>query len=163
MTVTGSCLCGKVRYEVAGELLFSGNCHCSRCRKSHGAAYATWGIINPDQFRWTAGEDSLSAYESSPRRFRCFCRHCGSPLASRHNENVEEIVLATVDGDPGSRPREHIFVASKAPWHDITDTLPQHAAWPGYMQPAGNDALPASPSSAPAKLPATSATSRSVN
>ena len=33
--------------------------------------------------------------------------------------------------DPGQRPDAHIFTASKAPWHDIADDLPQFAGWPG--------------------------------
>jgi hypothetical protein len=46
------------------------------------------------------------------------------------------VVVATVYGDPGARPREHIFVGSKAVWHDITDDLPQHQIWPpGMSQP----------------------------
>jgi hypothetical protein len=44
-------------------------------------------------------------------------------------------VLASVDGDPGVRPTEHIFTGSKAPWHDITDGLPQHREWPPGMAP----------------------------
>ena len=52
MSVKGSCLCGAVTYEVAGPFEFVGNCHCSICRKSHGAAFATWGIIKPEQFQW---------------------------------------------------------------------------------------------------------------
>ena len=100
------------------------------CRKAHGAAYATWGILKPGQFRWVTGEDFVVHHESSPGRTRCFCRRCGSPLASAHAGTVGEVVIGTVDGDPGARPREHIFVGSKALWHDITDSLPQHEAWP---------------------------------
>jgi hypothetical protein len=36
--------------------------------------------------------------------------------------------LGTLDDDPGVRPSLHLFVGSKAPWHDIADALPQHAA-----------------------------------
>ena len=135
MALSGSCLCGSVRYEVAGSLRLLGNCHCSQCRKSHGAAFATWGILDPDQFRWTSGAEFVRAYESSPGRQRCFCRRCGSPLVSTHDGVVGEVAAGTLDGDPGVRPREHIFVGSKAPWHEITDALPQYAQWPPGMEP----------------------------
>lgn len=59
----------------------------------------------------------------------------GSPLASMHSGVVGEVVVGTVDGDPGARPREHIFVGSKASWHQITDSLPQHEAWPPGFAP----------------------------
>ena len=130
MAMSGSCLCGSVTYEIAGALKFIGHCHCSMCRKSHGAAFATWGIVDPGQFRWTSGAEHVEGYDSSPGARRCFCRKCGSPLVAMHEGAVGEVVVGTIDGDPGARPREHIFVGSKAPWHEITDTLPQFAQWP---------------------------------
>ena len=68
----GSCLCGEVSYQITGPFKVMGNCHCSNCRKSHGAAFVTWGIIDPDQFRWISGEELVQGYESSPGRKRCF-------------------------------------------------------------------------------------------
>ena len=133
MEIRGSCLCGAVSYEIIGSFKIMGNCHCSICRKSHGAAFATWGIVDPDEFRWTSGEEFLKAYESSPGRQRCFCKRCGSPLVSMHSGKVGEVVIGTVDGDPDMRPSEHIFVGSKAPWFEITDGLPQHVEWPSDM------------------------------
>jgi hypothetical protein len=135
VAITGSCLCGTVRYEIHGSFKSMGHCHCSICRKSHGAAFATWGIIDADQFRWTAGEDHVQEYESSPGRKRCFCRTCGSPLVSTHHGTVGEVTVGTVDGDPGARPREHIFVGSRATWYAITDALPQFEEWPPGVQP----------------------------
>jgi hypothetical protein len=135
MTISGSCLCGAVGYEITGSFALVGNCHCSICRKSNGAAFVTWGIIRPEQFQWTAGEECIEGYQSSPGRTRCFCRKCGSPLASSHSGKVSEVVLGTVDGDPGMRPGEHIFVGSKASWYEITDTLPQYEEWPPGVAP----------------------------
>ena len=135
MATTGSCLCGAVRYEVKGAFKAMGHCHCSICRKSHGAAFATWAMVDPETFRWTAGVDSIARYASSPTRERCFCKTCGSPLVASHSGNVMEVVVATVDGDPGLRPHEHIFVGSKARWYEITDALPQNDTWPPGMEP----------------------------
>lgn len=132
----GSCLCGGVAYEIAGSFAFMGNCHCSMCRKSHGAAFVTWGILGPDQFRWTSGEALLQPYESSPGNQRWFCGTCGSTLVSTHAGEVGEVAVGTLEGDPGLRPREHIFVGSKAPWHEITDDLPQYDEWPPASNPA---------------------------
>ncbi len=125
--IRGSCLCGGVRYEIAGELRDAGNCHCSMCRRTHGAAFGTYAQVNPDEFRWVAGQELVSAYESSPGGYRCFCRVCGSPLGA--DGKLSWVTLGTVEGDPGVRPRGHIFVGSKAPWYEITDDLPQFDAW----------------------------------
>lgn len=137
MTISGACLCGLVRYEVRGSLTFAGNCHCSICRRSHGAAYATWAGVPAGAFRWTEGEDLVERYRSSPGAERAFCRRCGSPLAVSHSGEVGEIVLASVLGDPGVRPTEHIFVDSRAPWHEITDSLPQSPEWPPHFAAQG--------------------------
>lgn len=130
MTMRGSCRCGAVRYEIAGAFKLVGNCHCSICRKSHGAAFVTWGIIDPEQFRWVAGEEFVQGHQSSPGTLRCFCGNCGSPLVCSHGGKVGEVAVGSLDDDPGLRPREHIFVGSKAPWYEIADSLPQHAEWP---------------------------------
>jgi hypothetical protein len=134
----GSCLCGAVTYEISGPLAHVGNCHCSICRKSHGAAFVTWGILGPQTLRWTAGEAKLRAFESSPGTQRLFCGECGSALASSHGGAVGEVVVGTLLDHPGMTPQEHIFVGSKAPWHEITDSLPQHPGWPPGFGPAND-------------------------
>ncbi|RPH66319.1 MAG: aldehyde-activating protein, partial [Hyphomicrobiales bacterium] len=35
----GSCLCGDVRFEIAGDFEKFYLCHCSRCRKDTGSAH----------------------------------------------------------------------------------------------------------------------------
>ena len=135
MAIRGSCLCKAVQYEIDGELGPTGHCHCSMCRKAHGAAYVTWVLIEPDQFRWITGEEMVQRYASPDGHERCFCGACGSSLAAGQNGRVSEVALGTVDGDPGVRPEAHIFVGSKAPWHVITDDLPQHDEWPPGMGP----------------------------
>lgn len=133
--ITGGCLCGVVTYEISGTLKGAGNCHCSICRRAHGAAFVSWAFVSPEEFRWTSGEDAIEGYASSTGQVRLFCKKCGSPLAASHNGSITEIVLASVHGDPGVRPSEHIFVGSKAPWYEITDELGRHEAWPPGMGP----------------------------
>jgi hypothetical protein len=76
----------------------------------------------------------LETYKSSARAERCFCKKCGSPLVAIHSGRVAEVVLGTVDGDPGVRPRG-LFVGSKAPWYEIADALPQFEEWPPETKP----------------------------
>jgi hypothetical protein len=133
MTIFGSCRCGTVRYEVAGPFIGAGHCHCSLCRKSHGAAFVTWALLKTDQFRWTAGEAELRRYTSSPGRERCFCGRCGSQLAVADRGRICEVALGTVDGDPGLRPSEHVFMGSRASWYEPDAVLPRHEEWPPGM------------------------------
>jgi len=100
------------------------------CRKGHGAAYATNASVDPEEFRWVCGEELVTIYESSPSAGRLFCKVCGSNLGAIENGQIESVTLGTIEGDPHIRPRSHIFVGSKAPWHQITDDLPRFEEWP---------------------------------
>ncbi len=48
-----------------------------------------------------------------------------SHAAITRSTSSVEIALGILDDDPGIRVPHHIFVASKAPWFEITDDLPQ--------------------------------------
>ena len=130
MTIRGGCLCGRVRYEVSGRLSNASHCHCSMCRRQHGAAFATYAQFEPGDFEWTSGEDLLKVFETEADAGWCFCRECGSSLAGTDHGKITSITLGTVEGDPGIRPGLHIFAGSKARWHDINDDLPQFDEWP---------------------------------
>ncbi len=125
MAIRGGCLCGGVRYEIDGSLGEAGHCHCSMCRRAHGAAFSTYADVDPSQFRWVLGEQLVAVYESKPGVGWCFCRLCGSTLAASDDGRVTSVTLGTIEGDPGVRPQEHNFVGSKARWYEITDDLPQ--------------------------------------
>jgi hypothetical protein len=118
-----------VRYEIDGPLRHITHCHCSQCRKQHGAAFATYAPVARRRFRIGAGEDLLVSYASSAAVQRQFCRCCGSSLfwsTSAQPETIS-IALGTLDDDPGGRPEAHIYAASAASWYEISDPLPRFA------------------------------------
>jgi len=127
--IRGSCLCGAVKYEVDGSLGGAVNCHCSMCRKAHGAAFASYARVDKKAFAFVSGADRISSYQSSADVIRTFCSRCGSTLQFMRLTRPDTfwIALGTMDDDPGVRPERHIYVDSKAPWFDITDGLEQRA------------------------------------
>jgi hypothetical protein len=129
---SGSCLCGAVRYELASKIESADHCHCSMCRRFHGSAFATYGRLPRSSFRILQGAQELEPFRSSDSVTRSFCRRCGSSLLFEHATvpDLCFVALGTLDGDPGLRPESHIFVASKAPWFEITDDLPRHDEYP---------------------------------
>lgn len=130
MALQGSCLCGTLRYEV-GPLTSMLHCHCSRCRKEHGAPFATFATAAIDDFRWLAGEDAVTSWTAPPGGPRNFCRHCGSPAPTvAPSMGMAFVCVGALEGDPGLRPQGHIFATSKAPWYTISDTLPQYEKYP---------------------------------
>jgi hypothetical protein len=118
-----------VRYEIARTPLRVTNCHCSQCRKAHGAAYATYAAVERADFRFTAGAERVRRFQSSAPVQRSFCEVCGSNLAFESDEQRGRLWIAAggFDDDPGVRPQRHIYVGSKAPWFEIADSLPRHA------------------------------------
>ena len=129
--LTGSCLCGDIAFQISGPVEQIGHCHCSMCRKSHGAAFATFGVATPEDFRWRQGQDNTVHYRSSDTGWRNFCPRCGSAVPGLPRGGPFALVpLGSVAEDPTSGPRLHFFVGSKAPWHTIVDDLPRHDAWP---------------------------------
>lgn len=123
---TGSCLCGAVAWEVGAPFDWLVHCHCSICRKAHGTAFGSFVGAPAGAFRFVRGEDVVRSFESSPGNARPFCSRCGSRVPSRWRDDVS-LCAGTLDGAIGSPPARHIFVGSKAPWHEIRDALPQHA------------------------------------
>jgi hypothetical protein len=107
------------------------HCHCSMCRKHHGTPFATWAAAPLAGFRYTAGEDAVGRYESSPGFRRSFCTICGAVVPDGLEAAGMVISPAgNLEGDPGIEPSMHMFVGSKAPWHEITDDLPQYDEYP---------------------------------
>nr|WP_315594620.1 GFA family protein [uncultured Cupriavidus sp.] len=124
----GGCLCGAVRYSVKDEFVYALNCHCSKCRRSTGSAFKPFAGIERGKLCITHGEDNVSIFGDEHAPHDVHCRICGSLMFSvvRDGEYVH-VTLGTLADTPAIRPSAHIFVGSKAPWHSITDQLPQHA------------------------------------
>lgn len=127
----GHCLCGTVRFEIDGPFNSMLHCHCSMCRKHHGTPFATFVAAPLAGFRYIAGEESIAHYQSSPGFQRSFCKACGSVMPERMPAIGLVVCPAGVlDGDLGIEPQMHMFTGSKAPWHEITDGLPQFEEYP---------------------------------
>jgi len=127
----GSCLCETVKFEITGEIHDLVFCHCSRCRKAQGSAFATNGNVLASDFHFITGEENLTGYESSPGQTKYFCKSCGSPIMSKTASapNQVRIRLGTIDSDISERPIAHIFAASKANWDTICDGLPEYPTY----------------------------------
>jgi hypothetical protein len=120
--LTGSCLCGGVRFEVTQSFRSANHCHCSRCRKHSGAFGGTQARVPREGFRLLAGEELIRVYRpAEDAAVKAFCEVCGSSLFGARWPEGEEISirLGALDGDPGIRPQCHSFVASRAPWDQL--------------------------------------------
>ena len=96
VALSGSCLCGGVRFEVTQPLGRAGYCHCTRCQRRTGSGSSAQVRV---------------------------CGECGAHLWSRDPESGEafSVRMAAFDGDPGVRPSFRQFVDFAAPWEPVPD------------------------------------------
>jgi hypothetical protein len=120
--LTGGCLCGSVRYEIAEPFVSAGYCHCTRCQRRTGTAASAQGRIVPGSLRVLQGEELERRWKPEDGFAKCFCSNCGGALWSRNHEGeIMAVRLGTVDGDPGIRPSYRTFTNYAAVWEPIPD------------------------------------------
>src|SRR5712692_7581591 len=125
--VQGGCLCGAVRFTITLPTIFCGHCHCSMCRRNHGAAYVTWLAVPRSQLSIGAGSEQLTRYQSSAHGSRSFCRRWGSSLfcVLENLPDIVDIPLANMDGPIDRIPESLIYFDDRASWTMVADDLPR--------------------------------------
>lgn len=124
----GSCLCGKVTFEIDSELGENDACHCVSCRKWSGHFLVSAAV--PRSALSILGANHINWYKSSEKVRRGFCSVCGSSLffdpldAGKHNWTG--IALGALDTPTQTSLEKHIFVAEKGDYYKINDDLPQN-------------------------------------
>ena len=122
----GSCLCGAVKYQIDAPIRAATHCHCSQCRKAHGAAFGTYTTVLKADFRFTQGADQVRTFYSSPGVARTFCQACGATLQWMElDSEFTGVALGTLDTALGEIAQKHIYADSKADWYAIREGLPQ--------------------------------------
>lgn len=123
----GSCLCGAVQYRIDAPIKMLKHCHCSQCRKAHGAAFASYGIVRREHFRFTQGAQAVALFHSSPGVSRTFCKICGANLqwfSEQRQSNWLSVALGTLDSPLGPIEQSHIHLQSCADWYCSKDLPP---------------------------------------
>jgi hypothetical protein len=123
-TLTGRCMCGAVTFEISAPLQGAIYCHCTRCQRRTGSAFAVSGQTQPGTFAIVQGEDAVRTYAPGDGGWlKAFCSECGSHLFAAHPENADLVVvrLGALDQDPGVRPAAHQFADYAASWLPIPD------------------------------------------
>jgi len=108
-------------------------CHCSRCRKFTGSAFAANLLVAPDDFRWLSGEEFVGRYAlPAAKHFAtAFCQHCGSALPWLAQSGKAVVVPAgSLEEDPAIRPLQNVFWNSRAAWYVEPNTRPAYEELP---------------------------------
>ena len=122
----GGCLCGAVRYRLAGEPVVTFYCHCRMCQRAAGAPVVAWATVRAAAFAWTGAEPRR--HRSSAKAERFFCVECGTPLAAQTlaEPDLLDLAVATLDDPADAPPERHDWESSRLPWFDTTDDWPRH-------------------------------------
>jgi hypothetical protein len=129
--LNGQCLCGEVRFTVEDSFSYAFYCHCSRCRLRTGSAFASIGGINIDKVQVTNGREHLLIEGECSDGYGARCGRCHAFLfAAVRGKQYMHVSLGVLIDIPSRAPDHHIYVASKAPWFQITDSLPQYDVLP---------------------------------
>lgn len=135
MQLTGGCLCGAVRYEIAprpGDV--ADYCHCRECRRAAGAPVVAWVQVAPARFSVTQG--AARPFASSAQATRWFCGDCGSPLYMTDDAGHSVgVTLGTLDAPAAVHPTVHGWLRERIEWFEIKDSLPRYEESPPYDLP----------------------------
>lgn len=126
-TASGGCLCGAVQFTAQLPSKWCAHCHCSLCRKAHGAGYVTWVGFDANHAHIVDQESQLEWYASSPGAQRGFCRHCGSTMffRSQHWAGELHIALACFEDSIDREPQANAFFDAHVGWMPIDHSLKQ--------------------------------------
>jgi hypothetical protein len=80
----GSCFCGEVQFEVAGQPPAMGYCHCASCRHWSAGPVNAFTLWKPQALRVTHGAASIGTYNKTPISYRKWCKQCGGHLFTEH-------------------------------------------------------------------------------
>jgi hypothetical protein len=130
---TGSCACGRVRFEADAPSKFVANCWCENCRRAHGAAFVTWVGFPRESFRVVRGEQDLRHWTTPTGATRSSCSACGSTLLYRSPRWPDEthVAAANLDRGPAHAPTAHVYADRAPDWCPILDDLPRRGGEDG--------------------------------
>ena len=125
--IAGSCLCGQLRFQLRPPTQVCVHCHCSMCRRAHGAGFVTWVRLPKAQLEFVSGREKLLHYRSSDHAVRSFCASCGSSLffESSHSPDTVDVVVANLEAPLDRDPQLHVFFDDRAEWITVGDPLPR--------------------------------------
>jgi hypothetical protein len=128
--VSGSCLCGSVRFTALLPSKWVAHCHCTYCRRAHGAAFVTWAGFPFEAVSIDIAGEQPTWFTSSPGAQRGFCSRCGSPMffTSTRWPGEMHVARALIAQPLDRAPSVHVFYETHVDWLSINDELPKQVS-----------------------------------
>ena len=128
--LSGSCLCGSVKYTSTAAANITAVCHCKNCQKQTGTAFSIIVGVPVESLSFE-GEDNVGEYLdqgiSGGAVRRRFCRNCGSPLLSLVESvpGIGFIKAGTLEDRSWLAPTMHIWCETAQPWVEMAEGMAQ--------------------------------------
>jgi len=126
-SVGGSCFCKMSYFSFFRGSESIINCHCKACRGVSGATFSTWVSVNRTRVLHLP-TDHLNAIRFKESLVRYSCAMCSSHIYTidqKHPETIGFPLGAITSGLDDAAVQAHYCVDEKAPWHTISDNIPQ--------------------------------------
>ena len=125
-TITGGCLCGKIRYSADAEPAFVGLCHCHDCQKFTGSAFAAVIGLPKSAVTVTGALKGFTKQGDSGKPInRMFCPECGASVMDQAEAapGIVMIQAGTLDDTSWMKPTSQIYCASAQPWVQLSGEM----------------------------------------
>lgn len=124
----GGCSCGQVRYRLTARPLIVHCCHCSRCQRETGSAFAVNVIIEPaalDHLTGALSRVALPTASGNPQ-VASRCASCGTTVWSEYGRRapLRALRAGTLDEPARAPPDIHIYTRTKLPWVVLQPGIP---------------------------------------
>ncbi|WP_457354650.1 GFA family protein [Roseateles sp. P5_D6] len=133
--LTGRCLCGGVRYESTGPVLFSVVCHCRDCQRASGSGgVPVLGVPKPSFSYTGVVKQSRITGGSGLAAVRNFCSDCGSLLFGTPESAPEMVTIyvGSLDDPALFSPTAVLFAGQRPPWAKLATPLTEHETLPEH-------------------------------
>ena len=92
----GSCGCGKVKYNIKDDPLFTQACHCKLCKKSTGSSFVIHTMVFEDNLIVEGAVSSSELETGSGKGYRAyFCVNCGVYVYCKYNVSPGRVAVRT--------------------------------------------------------------------
>lgn len=127
----GGCLCGAVRYALAGTPKRRLCCHCGNCRRQSGGPMMGYLVMEAGGVEVLRGVPQRFA--SSEDGERQFCGTCGSGLFFVHRSRPGTLIVTagSLDDFGSFEPDVHIWTGHAAVWLQLPVEVPRFPWAPG--------------------------------
>jgi hypothetical protein len=132
-THRGGCRCGAIRYEIAAEPMFAGQCQCLDCQHETGGGHASFMAFPADAVKLTGTPRFYELKADSGNQVqRGFCPTCGSPVVGRSSgmPHMTTIPAGSLE-DPGVfKPGFVVYTSRGHAWDRVAPALPSFPKMP---------------------------------